>query len=86
VVFLKKTGVDYEETFSPTLRQDSLRIITKFSVFYNFEMYQLDIKATCLNSEVDEDLYMEIPNGIKYPVGFWRLNKAIYDLKKAGRL
>ena len=78
-------GVDYEETFSPTLKQDSLRIITNLSAYYNFDMYQLDIKAAYLNAEVEEELYMETPEGFENP-GFWKLNKAIYGLKQAGRM
>jgi len=83
--FSQVYGVDYEETFSPTLKQDSLRIITNLSTFFNFEMYQLDIKAAYLNAEVDEELYMEIPDGFENR-GFWKLNKAIYGLKQAGRM
>ena len=78
--------MDYEEIFSPTLKQDSLRIITNLSTYYNFEMYQLYIKAAYLNAEVDEELYMEVPDGFENSTGYWKLNKAIYGLKQAGRM
>jgi len=52
--------VDYEETFSSTLKQDSLRVITNLSTYYNFDIYQLDIKIAYHNTEIDEELYMEV--------------------------
>ena len=85
--FSQVLGIDYIETFSPTLKQDSLRIITSLVVHYKFNIYQLDIKAAYLNAELNEELYMEIPEGDEnYNKGFWRLNKAIYGLKQAGRM
>jgi len=61
--FSQVLGIDYIETFSPTLKQDSLRIITSLAVHYMFNIYQLDIKAAYLNAEINEELYMEIPEG-----------------------
>jgi len=85
--FSQILGIDYRETFSPTLKQDSLRIITALAVYYNFNIYQLDIKAAYLNADLEEELYMDIPQGDKnYNNGFWKLNKAIYGLKQAGRM
>ena len=52
--------MDYEETFSSTLKQDSLRVITNLSTYYNFDIYQLDIKIAYHNTEIDEELYMEV--------------------------
>jgi len=85
--FSQILGIDYIETFSPTLKQDSLRIITALAVHYNFNIYQLDIKAAYLNAELKEELYMEIPEGDEnFKKGYWKLNKAIYGLKQAGRM
>jgi len=83
--FSQVYGVDYVDTFSPTLKQDSLRIITSIAVYNNFNIYQLDIKAAYLNAEINEELYMEIPKGMDVGV-YIKLKKAIYGLKQAGRL
>jgi len=59
--FTQVYGVDYVETFSPTLKQDLLRVIVSISMHYSFEIYQKNIKAAYLNSDLEEELYMEIP-------------------------
>jgi len=83
----KEYGVDYIETFSPTLKQDSLRILISIALHYNFEIYQIDIKAAYLNADLEEELYMDIPEGCKdYGKGYWKLEKAIYGLKQAGHM
>jgi len=85
--FTQIYGIDYIETFSPTLKQDSLRVIIAISIYYGFEIYQIDIKAAYLNADLEEELYMEIPEGSEdYGKGYWKLNKAIYGLKQAGRM
>jgi len=50
-----------------------------------FNIYQLDIKAAYPNAELDENLYMEIPQGMKGN-GYLHLKKTIYGLKQASRL
>ena len=84
--FSQRYGIDYIFTFSPTLKQDSLRIIIAISVQRNFKIFQLDINAAYLNADLCEDIYMRSPEG--YPVSdkiYWKLNKALYGLKQAGR-
>ena len=83
--FSQVYGVDYVDTFSPTLKQDSLRIITSIAIYNNFNIYQLDIKAAYLNAEINEELYMEIPRGMDVG-GYIKLKKSIYGLKQAGRI
>ena len=45
----------------------------------------MDIKAAYLNAKLKEDIYMEIPEGLKRK-GFCKLNKALYGLKQSGRM
>jgi hypothetical protein len=78
-------GVDYRNTFSPTLKQDTLRIIIAISVHHKFNIHQMDIKAAYLNAELKEDIYMELPEGLNKK-GFCKLNKALYGLKQSGRM
>jgi len=78
-------GVDYINTFSPTLKQDTLRIIVAIAVHYNFSIHQMDIKAAYLNAELDVDIYMKLPEGDGRK-GYCKLNKALYGLKQAGRM
>jgi len=83
--FTQKLGIDYQETFSPTLKQDSIRIFTAISVQNNFNIEQIDINAAYLNATLDEDLYMMPPKGHEdYGKRYWKLRKAIYGLKQSG--
>jgi len=55
----------------------------------NLELHQVDIVGAYLQGDLDEEIYMKVPNGLaeKYGSGqkFWRLRKALYGLKQAGR-
>jgi len=84
--YTQKYGEDYEETFSPTLKQDSLRVITAIAAENNYKIHQLDIKAAYLYADLKEKLYMKAPEGDPmYNKGYWKLNKALYGLKQAAR-
>ena len=72
----------YTYTFSPTLRQDSLRILSAYAAQNNYEIHQLDVKAAYLNADLEEEIYMEVPEGDdNYKKKYWKLNKALYGLK-----
>jgi hypothetical protein len=51
-------GIDYIETFSLVIKLSSIRIIMAFATKYNYEVYQMDIKAAFLNGEFEEKNYM----------------------------
>ena len=62
--YSQQYGVDYYETFSPVLKNKSLRIIFALSVITeNAILKQLDVKSAFLNATVNEDIYMELPDG-----------------------
>ena len=61
--FTQQIGIDFQETFSPTLKHDSLRILTAISTQLNFNIKQIDINSAYLNAELEEDIYLEIPEG-----------------------
>jgi len=82
----QRYGIDYEFTFSPTLKQDSLRIIITISVQMNFKIFQLDINAAYLNANLSENIYMKPPEGYSTSNNiYWKLEKALYGLKQTGR-
>lgn len=84
--FTQQLGIDYDKTLSPTLKQDSLRILTAIASQRNFNIEQIDINAAYLNANLDEDIYMKIPEGFPNNKNkYWKLNKAIYGLKQSGR-
>ncbi|GJW81455.1 zinc finger, CCHC-type containing protein [Tanacetum coccineum] len=62
-------GVDYEETFSPVADLRSIRILIAIAAFYDYEIWQLDVKTAFLNGFLEEEIYMEQPEGsIMYAV------------------
>ncbi|GKB09485.1 retrotransposon protein, putative, ty1-copia subclass [Tanacetum coccineum] len=51
-------GVDYEETFSPVADIRAIRILIAIAAFYDYEIWQMDVKTAFLNGYLDEDIYM----------------------------
>ncbi|GJY04173.1 retrotransposon protein, putative, ty1-copia subclass, partial [Tanacetum coccineum] len=63
-------GIDYEETFSPVADIRAIRILIAIAAYYDYEIWQMDVKTAFLNGRLDEDIYMEQPEGYvnpKYP-------------------
>ncbi|GJX33724.1 putative RNA-directed DNA polymerase [Tanacetum coccineum] len=81
-------GIDYEETFSPVADIRAIRILIAIAAYYDYEIWQMDVKTAFLNGRLDEDIYMEQPEGYvdpKFPNGVCKLQRAIYGLKQASR-
>jgi len=61
--FTQKESIDFDETFSPNLKQKSLRIITSIAAQQNYNIHQLDIKTAYLNADLNETIYIKVPEG-----------------------
>jgi len=87
--FSQVPGLDFTETFSSVARFTTLRIFLALTAFLNLELHQVDVVGAYLQGDLDEEIYMKVPDGLakKYGSGqkFWRLKKALYGLKQAGR-
>jgi hypothetical protein len=84
--FTQTRGVDFNETFAPVTRLDNLRLLISHAVQKNWEFRQIDVKSAYLYGDLEEEVYMEIPEGLDAPKGHvCRLIKALYGLKQAGR-
>jgi hypothetical protein len=53
-------GVDYEVKFSPVARLEAIRMFL-FSRYRKFEVYQMDVKSSFLNGNLEEEVYIEQP-------------------------
>ncbi|GKF74149.1 retrotransposon protein, putative, ty1-copia subclass, partial [Tanacetum coccineum] len=85
--YTQTTGIDYEETFSPVADIRAIRIRIAMLTFYDYEIWQIDIKNAFLNGYLFEEVYMEQIEGFvnpKYPNRVCKLNP-IYGLKQASR-
>ena len=58
---------DYFDTYSPMTRITSIRLLIAIATLYNLEIHQMDVKTTLLNGELDEEIYMEQPEGFQVP-------------------
>ncbi|KAL6340144.1 hypothetical protein AAG906_040580 [Vitis piasezkii] len=86
--FTQKEGIDYRDTFSPVSKKDSLRIIMALVTHFDLELHQMDVKIAFLNGNLDEDIYMEQPEGFAKKGNehlVCKLKKSIYGLKQASR-
>nr|GEW22471.1 hypothetical protein [Tanacetum cinerariifolium] len=55
--------IDYEETFSPVTDIRAIRILIAIAAYYDYEIWKMDVKTAFLNGHLDEDIYMEQPEG-----------------------
>ena len=61
--FTQNDGIDYKKTFAPVFWKDSLKIIMVLVAYYNLELYQMDVKTAFLNGNLEEEVYMNQPEG-----------------------
>nr|GEW85619.1 retrotransposon protein, putative, Ty1-copia subclass [Tanacetum cinerariifolium] len=86
--FTQTYEVDYEEMFSLVAEIRAIRILIVIAVFYDYEIWQMDVKTAFLNSYLDEDIYMVQPEGFidpKHPRKVCKLQRFIYGLKQASK-
>jgi hypothetical protein len=56
-------GVYFEETFSPVSRMEAIKMILAYACSKRIKVYQMDVKSTFLNGELEEEVYIEQPEG-----------------------
>ena len=82
-------GSNYFDTFSPTAKITTVRVLMQLSAEFDLSVHQLDVKTAYLNAPIDCDVYILQPEG--YEEGeksdrlVWKLNKSLYGLKQSGR-
>ncbi|PHT28005.1 putative polyol transporter 3 [Capsicum baccatum] len=65
--FKQKEGLDYFDTYSPVTRLTSILILIALAGVYGLEIHQMDVKTAFLNGELEEEIYMEQPEGFVVP-------------------
>lgn len=86
--YSQRAGVDYHQTFAPTARFESVRLLLSMAAEKKWKILQLDVSTAFLNADLKEEIYLCQPEGFKdskNPHLVWRLHKAIYGLKQAPR-
>jgi hypothetical protein len=77
-------GLDFDETYAPVARLESIRILLAYATYHGSKLYRMDVKSAFLKEEV----CVEQPPGFEdseYPNHLYKLSKALYRLKQAPR-
>ena len=82
-------GIDFVETFSPTVSWNPVRLFLALTVTNNLIPLQLDIDMAYLYGDIEPEvtIFMKPPQGVQLPGRcVYRLKKSLYGLKQAGRI
>jgi Reverse transcriptase (RNA-dependent DNA polymerase) len=87
--FSQIAGLDFDETFAPVVRIESIRIIFSIAAANDLHIIHIDRKNAFLHGDSDVEIYVTEPEGfldVKSPEKVLRLIKSLYGLKQAPRI
>jgi hypothetical protein len=58
-------GLDFDETYAPIARLESIRTLLVYATYHGFVLYQMDVKSAFLNGPIKEEVYVEQPPALK---------------------
>ncbi|BBN70029.1 transposable element gene [Prunus dulcis] len=61
--YSQQSSIDYNETFAPVARLDTIRALVALAAQKKWRIYQLDVKSAFQNGELEEEIYVEQPQG-----------------------
>jgi hypothetical protein len=83
--FKQKHGIDYFEVFASTGKYKTLRVALQIAATRNLELQQLDVPQAFIQAPLEEDVYMEMPEGFAQAGMVCHLKKSLYGLKQSPR-
>ena len=84
--YTQKEGEDFFDTYSPVARLTTIRVLLSLAASHGLLVHQMDVKTAFLNGELDEEIYMEQPDGFVLDGQegkVCKLLKSLYGLKQA---
>jgi hypothetical protein len=84
--YAQVASFDFDVTFAPVARLESIRILLAYDSHHSFKLYQMDVKSAFLNGPIKDEVYVEQPPGFKddrYLDHVYKLSKALYGLMQA---
>ncbi|KAM2222834.1 hypothetical protein ACFXTI_016937 [Malus domestica] len=90
--FSQRPRIDYEETYSPVMDAITFRYLISLTVSEKLDMRLMDVITAYLYGELDTDIYMKVPEGLKSPetanksrgMLSIKLRRSLYELKQSG--
>ena len=86
--YSQRADIDYDEVFAPVARLETVRLIISLAAQNSWKIYQMDVKSAFLNGVLEEEVYIEQPQGYEVKGEedkVLKLKKALYGLKQAPR-
>jgi hypothetical protein len=83
--FTQTNGIDYEDTFAPVAKMNSIRVLLSIVASLNWPLHQFDVKNAFLHGDLEE-VYIAIPPGLEDSSSagkVCKLKKALYGLKQS---
>ena len=84
--FRQKENIDFFDTYFPVTRITSIHVLFAIVVIHDFIIHQMDVKTTFLNGVLEEEIYMDQPEGFVVPGQehkVCKLERSLYGLKQA---
>jgi hypothetical protein len=86
--FTQKEGEDFFDTYSPVTRLTTIHVLATLAASHGLLIHQMDVKTAFLNVELDEEIYMQQPDGfvaLGQKNKVCRLRKSLYGLKQVSK-
>ncbi|CAI7896037.1 unnamed protein product [Closterium sp. NIES-54] len=86
--FSQRQGVDFFQTFSPTPKMSTLRVLLHVAAHHDYELHSLDFSTAFLQGSLHEEIWLRRPPGFtgSFPTGTqWSLRRPVYGLRQAPR-
>jgi hypothetical protein len=86
--YIQNEGKDFFDTYSPVARLTTIHVLLLLAASHGLLIYQMDVKITFLNGELEEEIYMTQPDGFivkGQEDKVCKLLKSLYGLKQASK-
>jgi hypothetical protein len=83
--YTQRQGHDYHETFAPVAKIQTFRLLLSLALQMGWEIHQMDVITAFLNGTLEEEVYMELPEGYEKQGWIVRLLRSLYGLKQSPR-
>ncbi|GAA0139391.1 transmembrane signal receptor [Lithospermum erythrorhizon] len=86
--YTQEHGIDFNEVYAPVARLDTIRMIIGVAAQRGWKVFQLDVKSAFLQGELEEEVFVDQPQGYEVAAKehqVYKLHKALYGLKQAPR-